>query len=415
MRTATRTGQMLNRLYGEPAIVIGIARSGTAPARAFADGSGAKQSIALSLPRPSSTGFRAKLRQLWVKLVPVVIRQLYKKLFFHLVVQMSDNLGTAKRTITEQQLQQLKELLVIRDEGPVIVVDDSIDSGGTIQNIVQTIRELDPQAKVIVFALASTLGRVIADNQYTLVSGEIAHFVDGDLAELNSPDLLGKPIDATASENAGEFSAAKLQLFLDLDGTLTTDSFRDAINCLARLYWDRRAYFNVIGLAVIRLAKKLRLIRHSFLKKNLDSRIKDLKPDALESYFERLADRLRRHARPALAAVATAPSVHGVIVTAALDSYRPAIELAFNLEVISGSGRTSAGDWQEIGADQKSELITRWRDVHGKYPALLVGDTLVDALSGDSNIQTIILPEWDRTGLSTLLGLPCWWQTTKAT
>jgi adenine/guanine phosphoribosyltransferase-like PRPP-binding protein len=410
MRTATRTGQLVRKLHGRPSIVIGIARSGTAPAFAFAEGSGADNTLAIRCSRPSSSGARGKIRALWVKLAPKPIRQLYKSLLFQTVVRLTDTAATTERKLPQKQYDQLASLLNDRDPGPVVVVDDSIDSGGTIRVILQAIDEIDAQANLIVFALASTLGRIVTEQQYTLVSGEIADFIDGDLSQLNDPELLGGAIEA----NDPKISTADqtdLQLFLDLDGTLTTDSFRDAANSLAWLYWQQGAYYLSIDWAVTRSLKKVRLVNHRFLQKALDRRIRALSPRWIEPYFSHLAHRLRQHRRPALATIATAPAIKAAIVTAALTSYRPAIEQAFGLPVISGSGPDHDDRWIEIGSDLKIETMSQWLKTHSIDHALLIGDTRVDALSSDLSVDVITIPVWDRTGLSTLLGASSWWQT----
>jgi len=410
MRTATRTGQLVRKLHGRPSIVIGIARSGTAPAFAFAEGSGADNTLAIRCSRPSSSGARGKIRALWVKLAPKPIRQLYKSLLFQTVVRLTDTAATTERKLPQKQYDQLTNRLNDRGSGPVVVVDDSIDSGGTIRVILQAIDEIDAQANLIVFALASTLGRIVTEQQYTLVSGEIADFIDGDLSQLNDPELLGGAIEA----NDPKISTADqtdLQLFLDLDGTLTTDSFRDAANSLAWLYWQQGAYYLSIDWAVTRSLKKVRLVNHRFLQKALDRRIRALSPRWIEPYFSHLAHRLRQHRRPALATIAAAPAVKAVIVTAALTSYRPAIEQAFGLPVISGSGPDHDDRWIEIGSDLKIETMSQWLKTHSIDRALLIGDTLVDALSADLSVDVVTIPGWDRTGLSTLLGASSWWQT----
>ena len=409
-RIATRTGQLVRKLHGQPSIVIGIARSGTAPARAFAEGSGADNTLAVSFSRPSSTGSRGKIRALWVKFVPKYIRQLYKTLLFQTVVRLTDAAGASKRKLPQKQHDQLTKLLSARGAGPVVVVDDSIDSGGTIRVVLQTITELDSEAKLIVFTLASTLGRIVAEHQYTLVSGEIADFIDGDLSQLNDPELLGKSIEPNTPGNPIA-DQTNLQLFLDLDGTLTTDSFRDAINSLAWLYWQQGAYYLSIELALTRLLKKLRLVNHRFLQKALDKRIRNLSPKWTELYFNYLACRLHQHRRPALAAVAAAPSVKTVIVTAALNAYLPAIHKAFGFPVITGSGTDHDGRWIEVGSDLKIAAISQWLLANGNGQALLIGDTLTDALTTNSAFDVAIITDWDRTGLSTVLGASSWWQT----
>ncbi len=410
MRTATRTGQLVRKLHGRPSIVIGIARSGTAPAFAFAEGSGAENTLAISCSRPSSSGARGKIRAWWVKLVPKPIRQLYKSLLFQTVVRLTDTAATTERKLPQKQYDQLTNRLNDHGPGPVVVVDDSIDSGGTIRVILRAIGEIDAQANLIVFALASTLGRIVAEQQYTLVSGEIADFIDGDLSQLNNPELLGGAIEAS-NPKISTADQTDLQLFLDLDGTLTTDSFRDAANSLAWLYWQQGAYYLSIDWAVTRSLKKLRLVNHRFLQKALDRRIRALSPRWIEPYFSHLAHRLRQHRRPALATIATAPAIKAAIVTAALTSYQPAIEQAFGLPVISGSGPNHDDRWIEIGSDLKFETMSQWLKTHGMDRALLIGDTRVDALSSDLSVDVITIPAWDRTGLSTLLGASSWWLT----
>ncbi|RUM94437.1 MAG: hypothetical protein DSZ28_03195 [Thiothrix sp.] len=410
MRIATRTGEMVRRLHGQPSVVIGIARSGTAPARAFAEGSGADATLAISFSRPSSMGSRGKIRALWVQFIPKFVRQLYKNLLFQTVVRLTDAAVTSKRKLPQKQYDQLTNLLNTRRAGPVVVVDDSIDSGGTIRTILQTIAEIDSQAKLIVFTLASTLGRVVSDNQYTLVSGEIVDFVDGDLSLLDNPALLGEAMEPNASGNSVA-NQTDLQLFLDLDGTLTSDSFRDAMNSLAKLYWQQKAYSLSIKLAFTRSLKKLRLVNHRFLQKTLDRQICNLSPNETESYLSDLAHCLYQHRRPTLATIASASAVKSVIVTAALNAYRPAIEKAFGFPVITGSGPDLDGNWIEVGSDFKIEAISKWRQANEKGQALLTGDTLIDALAADSTVDVVIIPDWDRTGLSTILGVSSWWQT----
>ena len=410
MRTATRTGQLVRKLHGRPSVVIGIARSGTAPAVAFAEGSGAGNTLAIYCSRPSSSGTRGEIRALWVKLVPKPIRQLYKSLLFQTVVRLTDTAATAERKLSQEQYDQLTSLLNARGSGPVVVVDDSIDSGGTLRVILQAIGEIDAQANLIVFALASTLGRIVTEQQYTLVSGEVADFIDGDLSQLNTPALLGGAIEANDPEILTT-DQSDLPLFLDLDGTLTSDSFRDAANSLTWLYWQQGAYTLSINWAFTRSLKKLRLVNHRFLQKALDRRISDLSPSWTKPYFNQLAHRLRQHRRPALATIAAAPAVKAVIVTAALTSYRPAIEQAFGLPVISGSGPDHDDRWIEIGSDLKIETMSQWLKTHSIDRALLIGDTLVDALSADLSVDVVTIPGWDRTGLSTLLGASSWWQT----
>ncbi len=409
-RIATRTGQLVRKLHGQPSVIIGIARSGTAPARAFAEGSGTGASLAINFSRPSSMGTRGNIRALWVKFVPKYIRQLYKTLSFQTVVRLTDATRTSKRKLPQKQYDQLVQQLNTRGSGPVIIVDDSIDSGGTIRTVLQTIADIDPEAELIVFTLASTLGRIIAERQYTLVSGEIADFIDGDLSQLNDPELLGQTIEPSTPENSST-DQPDLQLFLDLDGTLTHDSFRDAINSLAWLYWQQRAYALSIELALIRLLKKLRLVTHRFLQKTLDRHINNLNPGATDRYFNNLAHRLYRHRRPTLTTVAAAPLVKAVIVTAALNAYRPAIEKAFGCPVITGSGPDHEGHWIEVGSDLKIEAISQWLLANEGGQALLIGDTRTDALTTDSALDIVIIPEWDRTGLSTVLGACSWWQT----
>jgi len=410
MRTATRTGQLVRKLHGRPSVVIGIARSGTAPAFAFAEGSGADDTLAISFSRPSSSGTRGKIRALWAKLAPKPIRQLYKSLLFQAVVRLTDTVATAERKLPQEQYDELTNRLNNRGSGPVVVVDDSIDSGGTIHVILQTIGEIDAQANLIVFALTSTLGRIVTEQQYTLVSGEVADFIDGDLSQLNDPELLGGAIEAN-DPRISTADQTDLQLFLDLDGTLTTDSFRDAANSLAWLYWQQGAYYRSLNWAVTRSLKKLRLVNHRFLQKALDRRIRDLSPRWTEPYFNHLSHRLRQHRRPALATIAAAPGIQAVVVTAALTSYRPAIEQAFGLPVISGSGPDHDDRWIEIGSDLKSETMSQWLKTHSIDRALLIGDTRVDALSADISVDVVTIPAWDRTGLSTLLGASSWWQT----
>ena len=407
MRTADRTGKMVSNLYGKPGLVIGIARSGTAPAKAFAEGADAKQMISVRLSRPSSHGWRATARQLWTNWVPGWVRQQYKKLFFKLSVTLSEKVESSS-SLSEDDLAVLSEALERCGPGPLIVVDDSIDSGDTVSTLLGIIERLGTRSEVLVFALASTLGRVVSDRQLTLVSGKIAHYMDGDLSLLDeevTPYLVSENVvDGCADE------ASNKQLFLDLDGTLTEDSFRDALQALTQVYWAQRQFFLLANLVTVRLIKKVRLINHMVLKKTLDRHIGQLDASCQSLFTDELAQRLRKNARPALMAISRAPNVEGHIVTAALTSYRPAIEKAFGLPVVCGSGVDDTGAWQEIRSDHKVKAIELLRNNKEMLPALLLGDTLTDALVFDTTFKVVIIPEWDRTGLSTLLALPTWWR-----
>ncbi len=407
MRTAARTGTMVRNLYGKPGLVIGIARSGTAPAKAFAEGADAEQMIVVRLSRPSSHGWRATARQLWANWMPAWGRQLYKKLFFKLSVTLSENLESSS-SLSEEDFVVLREALACCGQAPVIVVDDSIDSGDTVSTLLSTIEQLDANAEVIVFALASTLGRVVSDRQLTLVSGKIAHYMDGDLSHLHEEVALYS-VDEGADGYCADDVSNK-QLFLDLDGTLTEDSFRDALQTLTQVYWARQKFSALLRLVAMRLTKKARLINHMVLKKALDNHIGKLEASCQSLFIDELAQRLRTNARPALMAISRAPNIEGHIVTAALASYQEAVEKAFGLPVVCGSGVDEEGVWQEIRSDHKVKAIELLRKDKEMLPALLLGDTLTDALVFDRTFKVVIIPEWDRTGLSTLLALPTWWR-----
>lgn len=406
MRVSLRAGQLIRLLHGKPGLIIGIARGGVPPAEAFAKGAGTESVQALLFQRPSSSGAKGDLRRLWTRYMPGLIRQIYKRVLFKLVVSLTDAF-TADRVAPDDIKEQIATFLADRDPGPIVVIDDAIDSGGTILAVVNVIEEMEPGAEVIVYSLATTLGRIVYKTQYTLVSGHIAHFVEGDLAYVYEN---GEAIEAVRNESNIYFAPLDqpLEMYFDLDGTLTKDSFRDAVKSLSKLYLKQFALLDSLSLMTIRLMKKARLINHTTLKKDLDKRINKLEEKWKVTYFGDLAVRLRLHSRPALSAMAQAPNIRAAIVTAALDAYRPAVEIAFGLPVISGSKIDENGKWLEIGSTEKVAAIEKNRSTENLDQAILVGDTLTDALSLADDINVIAVPTWDSTGLSTMLGIVSW-------
>lgn len=401
---------MMRSLYGQPYLVLGIARSGTAVAAAFAQGSGASETLAVDLPRRTSVGFWSRLRAAWTRVAPRFVRRLYKAVLFPSVVRLMDWAVPAD-PLPHGEADRIRKAMAGAPPGAwVAVVDDSIDSGQTVQRVVHGIEQLAKDARVLVFALSSSLGRNICEHQLTLVSGEIAHFTGGDLARMDRVDLLGGPRTCLGhTPKLDPLYPPDRRLYLDLDGTLSADSFRDAARALAPSLAAHGRRLDAWRFRSMRLAKKLRMIDHRKLKVALDVGIRSLEGAAREAFMERVAKALRENGRTALATIGRSPGVRTTVVTAALASYADAIESAFGFPVLTGSGPGPDGAWIEIGSDQKVEAIaTDCGSGYGQW--LVVGDTRVDALTASHHLTVISVPKWDTTGLTTILGLSSWWR-----
>ena len=416
LRLARLSGELIRSVYGRPSVVVGVARSGTELAAQLSTGADSAASVRVHQSRPSSSGGGAVARRIWVAITPEGVRRTYKNLLFRPMSRLSSIVESAPSC--SAGLAELDEVLS-PDDQLVVIVDDSIDSGRTARSMVEAVEQRSPRARIVVFAIGSPLRRTVTTHQLTLWAGSVVHLIDGDLAELDDPDRIGpgsreadEPDPATDPPSAGSDTgctsgAARRRLYLDLDGTITPDSFRDAARLLMLHLVAARRWPAVLRFAAIRVAKKGRMVRHGHLKQALDREIRALLPDERRAFDRALADRLRT-ARPALLAVGHAPGVRCSIVTAALAAYVPAIESAFDLPVLGGSGPDPHGQWVEIGSEEKLAAI---RDDRGDSPdpALLVGDTLTDGLTATSDLTVVSVPSWDQTGLLTILGVPTWW------
>ena len=70
------------------------------------------------------------------------------------------------------------------------------------------------------------------------------------------------------------------------------------------------------------------------------------------------------------------------------------------------------GDLVEVAASHKVEAIKRdlpFSDNGTGGSALLLGDTMTDALARSEGIEVAIVPDWDKTGMLTVLGAESWW------
>ena len=422
LRLARLGGALVGRLFGRPDVVIGIERSGRSVAIAFAEGSGSETTLFVKQQRPSSRGWRGSLRSVVRRTTPRLLRRTYKQLFFKSAVQI-DRLKRSSSRLDDPSTRERLLGAIPTDRGCIVaVVDDAIDSGITMQTLVDTIEAMHPEHVVIPFALTSTAGVCVHDRQLNLFE-DIVEFVEGDLAELaeeRARSLLEairpqRPTDGILRRNSssnngeGESHKSSISLYLDLDGTLVSNSFRDALQTLYPLLTTAEKCRYV----QLRARKVLRLIGHDGLKRGIDALIRGL-DDARRLEFEQnLALMLRRHARGPLLAVARAPHVRSRIVTAALSSYARAVEEAFGIEVLCSSGFASDGStWNEIQTHGKFAAILADRSARqpGHGPTLMLGNTETDALSAGEGLDVQMVPSWDRSGLVTLLGAESWWQ-----
>jgi len=414
MRLARLSGEMVAAVHGRPELVIGVARSGTALASEFAHGANARDTVRFHLQRASSAGAGGQARSAWSRIAPAGIRRAYKEALFPTVARLSHRVAPA-RPLSALDAQVLDAAVLDAaarsraqgGRGVVALVDDTIDTGQTLSRLLGRLERTAPELTPVVVAMGSTIGRRVSDVQYTVSHGEIVDFVDGDLSRLDDPTLLGGPL-CECPPPAMDVGSQRL-LYLDLDGTLTSDSFRDAAEVMSTLLrsWGEA---DALGrFAALRSAKKVRAIDHHRLKLALDTQIRALEPDRNDEFQRVLAGRLECHARTGLESILRARGVTSAIVTAALRSYAPAVETAFGVPVLCGSGPTGTGEWAEVNSDDKVAAITAHRCARPGRTALLIGDTGLDGRSVGSGVSVVCIPRWDTTGLLTLLGQPEWW------
>lgn len=414
MHVARLSGELIGTVFGRPSLVIGVARSGTEIAAQLAAGADPDATIRVHLSRPSSSGGGAWARRIWTSGAPAKLRRTYKDLLFRSMARLSSVVDPPP--IDALELVQLERALS-EDDTLVVIVDDAIDSGRTAASVVATVRAKAPDATVVMFAVGSTLGRTVADHQLTIWSGSVVHLTEGDLALLDDPSRLDPPDRVPAGRRRRESApvdrielASQRQLYLDLDGTMTRDSFKDAARLMLSQLLATRRWSRAMRFALLRLAKKGRLVGHEHLKRALDREIRALPVDDRREFDRLLANRLTASARPALQAIGNAPNVRCSVVTAALASYVPAIESAFGFPVLGGSGPDEHGTWAEVGSQDKLAAIQKDRAQCGSGPSLLIGDTITDGLTAAADLTVVSIPGWDRTGLMTVLGVPTWWR-----
>lgn len=305
----------------------------------------------------------------------------------------------------------LVEVLSDAPTGPVVVVDDSIDTGKTIDLVRHLVQELAPEASVVVAALNSTVGAVCGQHQLTLVHGAHLETIDGDPSSLHTD---GPPIRFAGRHSAedrdiGPDPDPDLRLYLDLDHTLCRgNTFTMAAAELLQLAVRRPTKPANLVLVVAAAVRRSRLVGHLWFKRQIDRRIRSLTAEERGRFEGGLLARLQADVRPALLAVAGAPAVEAAVVTASLTSYRSVVEEAFGLPVLTGAGPGPDGSWLEPGALDKGAAIER--DVGSVSPAacLMIGDSLVDLLSA-RRVPAAAISESDTTGLATILAATGWW------
>ncbi|MCA8957339.1 MAG: haloacid dehalogenase-like hydrolase [Planctomycetes bacterium] len=412
LRLATRAGELVACVYGRPDLVVGIQRGGTAVAGAFADGARAGEVALVGTVRQGPRRLAGDVRTRVRDLVPRGLRRLYKRMLFTTVVRATKRLHARGAELQPADRSRLRSALTRKSDSFVVVVDDAIDTGSTAAAVLEVIAERPNATRVLLFALTSTAGVVVHPAQLTLFEG-IVDYHEGDLGELSEEwrTRLAERRDAPgpSKADAAPPTLAKRDLYLDLDGTLVPNSFRSAIHTLLALHVERRRFGRWLGLLAGRVARRLRLTGHGTLLRLVDHQILSL-PEADRTRFqERLAARLTGDARAAMVGIAHAPAVRARIVTAALRSYAPAIERAFGIPVLTGSGRQADGTWRDVTPAAKVAAIRDDTDAVPRNPSLLIGDTMLEALSSTADLDVAIVPPWDRTGLLTVLGATSWW------
>lgn len=412
LRLSRHVGRLVAEVYGTPDVVVGIERSGRPLARAFAAGCGAREQVNVCEQRPSSTGVRGHLRRQVRRSIPRLLRRAYKRVFFKSAVHLDRLAQRTTRPIRAESLDAIHRVVAADRSQFVVVVDDAIDSGATMRSVIDAIESRSRSSTILPFCLTSTAGVRCAENQLTVFQ-DIVEFIEGDLAELGETrtnELLAAL--TTESDSADRPSAARtssdpIRLYLDLDGTLVANSFRDAMHALEKVMRPREIRRYVGS----RLMRKTLARSHSQLARRIDDLILGLDDERRSTFEDELVKRLHRSSRGPLVAIAKAPGVRARIVTAALASYAGAVERAFGIPVLCASGRSADGsDWHEIQSHEKVAAIVEDRHrAPSPHHALLLGDTATDALSAFDGLDVKMIPDWDETGLVTLLGAASWW------
>ena len=416
LRLAGRSGGLVRCLYGPPQVVIGIERGGTAIAQTFAERAGALACVLVTRQRASSNGWRGKARQGVQAVVPRFVRRLYKRLFFRSIVRFLHRRQRAQEEydLSDQDLARLRAVIDPGTAGAIVVVDDAIDSGGTLRHVLSALRDLAPKHRTLVFALTATAGIRVNPQQLNAFAN-LVDYVEGDLGGLaaayREKAQWSRPADWSDHEAAQ--TPRGRRLYLDLDGTIVPDSFASAFATLMRVQFGAGAFASLSRSIYARLARKARIKTHRALSKHLDAGIRALTPAQNRRFQDELAAALQKDCRWSLLAIAQATHVQSRIVTAALSSYAPAVETAFGLAVLTGSGENPAGEWVEVDSQAKVNAIhsdlPEAAHGNGHEPVLFVGDTLIDAMATAEGITTSIVPHWDETGLLTILGAETWW------
>ncbi|MCA8971328.1 MAG: HAD family hydrolase [Planctomycetes bacterium] len=411
LRFARQSGELVEALFGMPDLVIGIERSGRPIARAFAAGSGTENVLFVREQRPVSTGTTGSARNLVRRFVPRGLRRAYKHLFFKSVIALDRAAHETTRPVSTETMDRLRSAL--ESDRPLLVVltDDAIDSGRTMLSLVRAIESIDPRHVVIPFALTSTANVRCAPLQLS-VFADLVDYVEGDLACLDDEATRALLQEFETRHRPGgtrDFTRPDLHAYFDLDGTLVEDSFRDAMHAL----WPRLQVWHKGRYLLARARRKLRLSSHKTLKRTIDHWIRALSKEERARFDETLKKRITAHTRGALLAIAQSPRVRARIVTAACASYANVIQSALGIPVSCASGPDEHGKWREVGPREKALAMRAEQASKREIPAVLFGDTIIDALSAGDGIDARILPTWDRTGMITLLGCASWWRPTR--
>lgn len=412
-RLLDRTGRLIHRLHGRPAVVVGIARSGTALGQTIAQASRAAAFVVIGASRVTSSGAAGSARSATQSLIPGALRRAYKSSVYPLAVKAAARQDET-RSLADEDREALRSVLADNRGGPVVIIDDAIDTGKTVNLLKRSIEDIDPTATIITVALTSTIGVVCGPHQLSYIHGAHLHNSDGDPSWLHTD---GDPIRCRASDpDPWRQPQVERLLYLDLDHTLCrNNTFSMAAAVLLKAAMRKPTSPATRQLVRAAGLRKSRAVDHLHLKQAVDQHIRSLAPEEAAAFQSELADRMRADVRPALLSVATAPTVRSAIVTAALRSYGPAIEQAFGIPVLCGAGPDSDGTWIEPAGKEKAAAIEIDRDRNSATfepdtieQGLMVGDAMADLLSAGP-VPTALIPEWDSSGLATILAAVQWW------
>ncbi len=396
MRLASCSGELFAAVYGRPNLVIGVERAGTALTARFATAAGADQSVLIRQQRRSTQGNTGRARRLLARMLPALARRLYKRMLFKPAVRVSRQLQRRLPIVLDDDNRSHLATRMDRQRPQLIViVDDAIDSGGTVQAILNTLGELSPQSRVAVFTLTTTAGNRVTAHQLNLFA-DLVDYQEGDLGNLADDYRSEAAWQATRPrpvENPG-----KRLIYLDLNDTLVPNADGVAARCLRSLLWSRGNLF-----ALGRLASQGR--QGQWLHA-VDAAWRRLSPALRKQFVDRLARELASEMRWSLAAVCRAPRVQAKLVTAAPAYYREAVEQALGIDVlVAGTPATRAAliadDVQQTSQDS---TVTS---------TLILGRRLGQGLEAMPNVVTAPLGPDDATGLQTLLAAKAWWQSAR--